>query len=284
MNRWTVGDVSIHRVEETQLPAEIGQWLLPNVDPQSISVNGHQTRTGGIASGTHSFAMTSQGRKIVVDTGIGNAKTRDNPAWDHLQTPYIERLTAAGFAPETVDLVLLTHLHADHVGWNTTWSDGEWVPTFSRATYVMSHAEREYWSTTDVEVARAVMIDDSVKPLEKRDMLSTPRIPPAGLDITSEVRLIPTPGHTPGHLSVLIHSEGQQAIISGDALHHSIQLEHPEINASVDINADQAASTRFKLLTWAAEEQILLLGSHFPAPSGGYVRAEGKKFHFDPRG
>lgn len=284
MNHWTIGDVTIHRIEETQLPAEVGSWLLPQVNPDEITQVDHRTPDGGIASGTQSFALISEGKKILVDTGVGNAKPRANPAWDHLDTPYLDRLMEAGFSPETIDLVLLTHLHADHVGWNTTLIQGRWEPTFPSARYVMNRVEREYWANENLEPSRAAMIQDSIEPVEAQGLLTTPEVPADGLDITSEVRLIPTPGHTPGHVSVLIRSGGVGALISGDALHHSIQVERPEINASVDIDDSQARSTRLDLLRWAAKDHLLVLGSHFTSPTGGYVESDGSMFRFRPAG
>ncbi|WP_269928591.1 MBL fold metallo-hydrolase [Kocuria massiliensis] len=284
VNQWAIGNVTVHKIDETQFSSRIGAWLLPDVDPDDISDSRHRTPGGGIASGTHSFALVSEGLKILVDTGIGNDKPRANPAWDHLDTPYLDRLTEAGFSPGTVDLVLLTHLHADHVGWNTVLRSGRWEATFPQAEYVMNRAERDYWKNAALEPSRAAMIGDSIEPLEALGLLSLPDVPPDGLDITPEVRLIPTPGHTPGHLSVLIQSDGFQALISGDALHHSIQVERPEINASVDIDGSQARSTRLDLLRWAAKDHLLLLGSHFPSPAGGYVETEGSTFRFRPVG
>lgn len=131
--------------------------------------------------------------RVLVDTGIGNGKQRANPAWDNLDTRYLERLTGAGFAPETVDLVILTHLHTDHVGWNTRSDGASWVPTFPHARYVSARAEWDYWAGADMEEARRQMFRDSVDPVEEAGLLDLVHVPYEGAVIAPGVRLLPTP-------------------------------------------------------------------------------------------
>nr|WP_202506556.1 MBL fold metallo-hydrolase [Amycolatopsis rubida] len=247
------------------MPAATGSWLLPGA-------------TGEIRLHSHSFAFEKEGTKILVDTGIGNGKTRANPAWHDLDTGYLDALAAAGFAPDEVDLVLLTHLHADHVGWNTREQDGVWVPTFASARHVTARAEREFWAGYDMDGPRRQMFEDSVLPVERAGLLDLVDVPADGAEIVPGVRLLPTPGHTPGHVSVEVSSRGETALITGDAVHHPVQLAHPEIGASVDIDPAEAEKTRRRLLAGLADSGTLVLGTHFTPPTGGRLVSQGSGY------
>lgn len=285
-NDWHVGDARIQRIEECQLPSDTADWLLPGlwdrVATNEIGRNDHLDGNGALSAATQSFAVTTHGQKVLVDTGIGNAKPRANPAWDHLDTDFMERLSLAGYPAEEVDFVVLTHLHADHVGWNTRWDGDRWVPTFPNARYIMNSTEREYWSRAEMEESRAIMIADSIVPIEDAGLLETPLVGPQGFEVTPGVRLLPTPGHTPGHIAVLIESEGAQALITGDVLHHPTQAMFPFVGSSVDVDSALAAQTREETLRWAAQEEILLLGSHFTDPTGGWIGQDGDAYRFTP--
>ncbi|WP_404952771.1 MBL fold metallo-hydrolase [Streptomyces sp. 147326] len=273
---WTVGDVTVHRIDETLLPPATGPWLLPAATPAVVAgqdwLRPHFADDEGILHlDSHSFAFTVDGLRVVVDTGIGNGKERANPAWHHLDTDYLERLAAAGFPPESVDLVILTHLHADHVGWNTREADGGWVPTFPHARYVTSRTEREFWAGYDMDEARRQMFLDSVIPVEEAGLLALVDVPAEGADLTPHLRLLPTPGHTPGHVAVELTSRGRTALITGDCIHHPVQLAHPAIGACVDIDPGRSEATRRTLLGSLAHTDTLLLGTHFAPPTAGRV-------------
>ncbi|MER8101928.1 MBL fold metallo-hydrolase [Kitasatospora sp. NPDC094016] len=284
---WAVGDVTVHRVDETLLPPATGPWLLPEATPEVVT--GHDwlrphfaDHEGVLRLDSHSFAFSVGGLRVLVDTGIGNGKERANPAWHQLRTDYLERLAAAGFPPDSVDLVILTHLHADHVGWNTREVNGEWVPTFPRARYLTSRAEREFWAGYDLEEARRQMFLDSVIPVERAGLLDLVDVPAEGVEITPGLRLIPTPGHTPGHVAVELTSGGETALITGDCIHHPVQLAHPAIGACVDIDPRQSEASRRKLLDSLADTDTLLLGTHFAPPTAGRVRTEGDAYRLLP--
>ncbi|MFD9440832.1 MBL fold metallo-hydrolase [Streptomyces sp. NPDC060006] len=284
---WTVGGVTVHLIDEVALPPETGPWLLPDATPEVVTaqdwLHPHFAGQDGILHiDSHSFAFVVNGLRVLVDTGIGNGKERANPAWHNLRTDFLERLTAAGFPPDSVDLVILTHLHADHVGWNTRQVNGEWVPTFPNARYLTSRAEREFWATYDMEEAREQMFRDSVIPVEQAGLLSTVDVPRKGAEIAPGLRLIPTPGHTPGHVAVELTSQGQTTLISGDCVHHPVQLAHPAIGACVDIDPRQSEATRRKLLGSLAGTDTLLLGTHFAPPTAGLVVAHGDAHRLKP--
>ncbi|OKK16246.1 beta-lactamase [Streptomyces sp. CB00455] len=284
---WTVGGVTVHRIDEVALPPATGPWLLPDATPEVVTaqdwLHPHFAGQDGILHiDSHSFAFAVNGLRVLVDTGIGNGKERANPAWHDLRTDFLEHLTGAGFPPDSVDLVILTHLHADHVGWNTRQVNGEWVPTFPNARYLTSRAEREFWATYDMEEPREQMFRDSVIPVEQAGLLSTVDVPHEGAEITPGLRLIPTPGHTPGHVAVELTSQGETALISGDCVHHPVQLAHPVIGSCVDIDPRQSAATRRKLLRSLAGTDTLLLGTHFAPPTAGRVTAHGDAYRLEP--
>ncbi|WP_433664147.1 MBL fold metallo-hydrolase [Nocardia sp. CA-128927] len=270
---WTVGNLTIHRIDEIALPPHTGAWLLPAATPELVTEQrwlqpDFADTDGTLNLDSHTFAATIDGLRVLVDTGIGNGKTRANPAWNNLDTDYLQRLAAAGFPPESIDLVVLTHLHTDHVGWNTHWHNGSWSPTFPNARYLTSRTEWSFWADYDMDEPRQQMFDDSIHPINDAGLLDILEIPDSGLDVSPGLRLLPTPGHTPGHLAVQL---GHSALITGDCIHHPIQFAHPTIGSCVDINPHQAESTRRALLHSLAGTETLLLGTHFPSPTTGLV-------------
>ncbi|MFJ3696719.1 MBL fold metallo-hydrolase [Streptomyces sp. NPDC090052] len=280
---WSVGDLTVRRIDEVRLPAPTGPWLLPGATPEVVAQApwlqpDFADHDGILRLASHSFAFEVNGMRVLVDTGIGNGKQRANPAWDHLDTRYLERLTGAGFAPETVDLVILTHLHTDHVGWNTRSDGASWVPTFPHARYVSARAEWDYWAGADMEEARRQMFRDSVDPVEEAGLLDLVHVPYEGAVIAPGVRLLPTPGHTPGQVAVQLRSQGEAALITGDCIHHPVQMLDPNLGSCVDIDPELAVRTRQRILGSLAGTRTLLLGSHFPPPTAGHVVAHGDSY------
>ncbi|MFE8919857.1 MBL fold metallo-hydrolase [Streptomyces rochei] len=284
---WTVGDTTVHRIDEILLPPATGPWLLPGATPEVVTRQDwlrpdFADDDGVLRLGSHSFALATGGLRVVIDTGIGNGKTRANPAWHDLRTDYPLRLTAAGFPPDTVDLVILTHLHTDHVGWNTTRTDDGWVPAFPNARYVVSRAERDFWAGYAMDEPRRQMFRDSVHPVEDAGLLDAVEVPAEGTDLAPGLRLLPTPGHTPGHVAVRVGGPGGGALVTGDCVHHPVQLAHPELGSCVDIDPALAASTRRSLLASLAGTDTLVLGTHFPPPTAGRVVAAGDAYRLAP--
>ena len=293
---WAVGDLLVHRIDETALPPQTGPWLLPAATPDVVRRTPWlQPRfaapDGVLRLASHTFAFEVNGLRVLVDTGIGNGKSRTNPAWNQLDTDYLQRLTAAGFAPESVDLVILTHLHTDHVGWNTRAEDGTWVPTFPHARYLTSRIEWDHWAGADMDEPRRQMFRDSIHPIRDAGLLDLidvedtaetdgPGSAP-GTEVAPGIRLLLTPGHTPGQVAVELRSRGRSAVITGDCIHHPVQLGHPEITSCVDIDPEQAVRTRRRLLAQLADTGTLLLGTHFPPPTAGVVRSEGSDYRLD---
>ncbi|MBQ0863411.1 MBL fold metallo-hydrolase [Streptomyces sp. RK75] len=273
---WTVGDLRIHRVDEVPLPPPTGRWLLPDATAQVVARHDwlrpdFADPSGVLRLASHSFAFSIGGLRVLVDTGIGNGKTRANPAWHDLRTDYLQRLTDAGFPPDSIDLVILTHLHTDHVGWNTRKAAGAWVPTFPNARYLTSRTEREFWAGYAMDEARAQMFRDSVQPVEDAGLLDLVHLPDEGHEVVPGLRLLPTPGHTPGHLAVQLTDQGATALITGDCIHHPVQLPEPDIGSCVDIDPVRSETTRRSLLASLAGTGTLVLGTHFPPPTAGHV-------------
>ncbi|MFI9103301.1 MBL fold metallo-hydrolase [Streptomyces fildesensis] len=284
---WTVGDHTVRRIDEVVLPPETGPWLLPDATADLV------TRTpwlrpdfaddqGILRLASHSFAVEMDGMRILVDTGIGNGKRRANPAWHDLETDYESRLRAAGFAPESVDLVVLTHLHADHVGWNTRAEGDDWVPTFPNARYLTTRTEWDYWAGVEMEEARLQMFRDSVHPVRDAGLFDLIDVADGGTDVAPGIRLLPAPGHTPGQVAVELSSTGETALVTGDSIHHPVQMSHPTVGSCVDIAPELAARTRNEMLDSLADTSTLLLGSHFAPPTAGHVRRENGAYRLVP--
>jgi len=281
MNRWKIGDVSVARVIESEGPWD-GTILLPEATAENVAKERdwlHPTFTddaGLLRLSIHSFVLESQGRRIVVDTCIGNDKERPIPEWSGQHWPYLANLAAAGYAPESIDCVLCTHLHVDHVGWNTTLRDGKWVPTFPNATYLVGGTEWDFFSRAEDPFLKGP-VDDSVRPVmaEGRSHLvdETHRL-------TDEVWLESTPGHTPGHFSVRISSRGEEAVITGDCLHHPILIRYPEWDNRFDTDGARAKRTRREFCERYADSGVLVFGTHFATPSAGRIVRGGDSYRF----
>ncbi|MFJ7330677.1 MBL fold metallo-hydrolase [Streptomyces cyaneofuscatus] len=284
---WSVGDHTVRRIDESALPPETGPWLLPGATADVVAETpwlrpDFADEESILRLTSHSFAVEADGVRILVDTGIGNGKQRANPAWHELRSDYEQRLRAAGFAPESVDLVVLTHLHTDHVGWNTRAEGDAWVPMFPNARYLTSRTEWDHWADAEMDEPRRQMFRDSVHPVREAGLLDLVDVADAGTDIAPGVRLLPAPGHTPGQVAVELNSHGERALITGDSIHHPVQLAHPGICSCADTAPDLAAETRHRLLESLADTQALLLGTHFPPPTAGYVRRAGDTYRLVP--
>lgn len=279
---WRLGDIAVRRVDEIELPRQTGPWLLPDATKEVLDEASWLRPDFADADvprlASHSFAVEAGGLRIVVDTGIGNAKPRANPAWNGLDTDFLRRLAAAGFPPESVDLVITTHLHTDHVGWNTRLAGEDWVPTFPNARYLTSRTEWDYWAATDLDEARTQMFRDSITPVRAAGQYDLVDVPEHGHEAARGVFLVPAPGHTPGQVAVELRGSDRRALITGDSIHHPVQLSHPHVNSCVDIDPAQAVRTRSRLLDALADTGALLLGTHFPQPTAGTVRRDNGRY------
>jgi len=271
--KWQVGDVRITQVVELTT-ASLGPHLLPQATPaamQSIPwMAPFIDERGRIVLSMHALVVESLGQTIVVDTCIGNDKSRTYPKWNNMQGDFLQRFSAAGFSTQQVDTVLCTHMHVDHVGWNTRWQDGAWLPTFPRAEYLFAEDEWRYWREQTQEYGP--VIEDSVQPIfdSGQAVLVSQQH-----RLNEEIFLLPTPGHTPGHVSVHIQSKGEAAIITGDMLHHPCQIVHPDWSTTADTDQSMAAATRTAFLRQYSDQPVLVIGTHFAAPTAGHIVRDG---------
>ena len=281
MNRWKIGEVSITRVIESEAPWD-GTLLLPEATAANVRKERdwlHPTFTddaGLLRMSIHAFVIESRGKRIVVDTCIGNDKERSIPEWNRRQWPFLANLEQAGYPRESVDLVLCTHLHVDHVGWNTMLRGGTWVPTFPNATYLIGGTEWDFFSTAEEPFLKGP-VDDSVRPVVAAGMS---QLVDDAHRLTDEVWLESTPGHTPGHFSVRISSRGEEAVITGDLMHHPILCRYPEWDNKFDYDGPRAKKTRRAFCERYADSGVLVLGTHFATPSAGRIRKQDDAYRF----
>ena len=270
---WRVGDVIITRVVELEAVGG-SKFILPDAVPAEVQpidwMQPHfATEDGKLIMSVHALVIDTGSMRIVVDTCIGNDKERNMPAWSHLQTSFLDDLIGAGYPPESIDAVMCTHLHVDHVGWNTRLVDGKWVPTFTNARYLMAEKEWAYWDANEDEDTYGPILADSVRPVVDAGLAD---FVPDTYEICPGVVLEPTPGHTPGHVSVHITSNGEEALITGDCIHHPCQMTRTDWCSSADFDQAQGRVTREDLLAKYAETDVLLIGTHFATPTAGKVK------------
>ncbi len=282
MLTWQIGDVRVSRIVELELAG--GTFVLPDAQPEAVLpidwLSPHFVDPDGeIVMSVHALVVESEGRRIVVDTCIGNDKERPIPGWSQRQGPFLEDLAAAGHPREAIDTVLCTHLHVDHVGWNTMRVDGSWRPTFPNARYLLGRVEWEHWKKEEGDELNGVAIADSVRPVFDAGLVDLVEMDQR---ITREIWLEPTPGHTPGHVSVRISSRGEDAVITGDLMHHPCQMARPQWGSSFDSDADQARETRRAFLECYADGPVLVIGTHFAAPTAGRIVRDGDAYRFNP--
>ncbi len=277
--RWQVGDVRITRVQELEAP-DI-RFVLPDATVENLAGIGwlgpFRARNGHALASVHTLVIEAGERRIVVDTCVGNDKRRPIPPWNLRQGPFLEDLEKAGFAPSSVDTVVCTHLHVDHVGWNTRLVEGRWVPTFANARYLLARAEWEHWSRDD-EPGNQAVLADSVRPVFDAGLVD---LVEADHAVDDAVRLEPTPGHTPGHVSVHVRSRGEEAVITGDLVHHPAQFARPGWGAAVDSDPARADRTRRAFMERYADTPVLVIGTHFAGPTAGRLVRDGEAYRLD---
>jgi glyoxylase-like metal-dependent hydrolase (beta-lactamase superfamily II) len=282
--RWQIGDVAVTRIVELErvpVPAEVLFVDVPPARIQAATWLGPEfaTEAGEVILNFQAFVLAAGDRRIIVDTCIGNEKHRHEEVMHRLRTPFLDHLAQAGFPPDTIDTVLCTHLHADHVGWNTMLVDGKWVPTFAKARYLFGKAEWQHWSTLPDPDIFGDVLGDSIRPVIEAGLVDFVE---KDHRLTPEIRLLPTPGHTPGHVSLLIASRGRQALITGDMIHSPLQCDDPDIASNFCFDRGGACRTRRAVLDQCAADRILMIGSHFGGPTAGWITRQGERYRFEP--
>lgn len=236
----------------------------------------------GVRISVHSFVVRVDGRNILIDTCCGNHKQRSLPPVNMQNWPYLENLARTGLRPEDIDVVMCTHLHFDHVGWNTQLKDGSWVPTFPNARYLFGKRDLEFFSKQRHEALHREAFDDSVAPILDAglaDLVDTDSR--VHREIGDGIWLTDVSGHSPGNLCVLAECGGSRAIFSGDCFHHPIQIVRPDAGFFADENPEQASATRQRLLNEYANKDAIFFPAHFTGATAGRVeRVEGNQLRF----
>ena len=275
-----IGDVEIWRVLQSDAPFLLPEEMFPDAAPdvgKTLDTHvpgGLCPETGRVMLPVQGFLLKTPTQCILIDTCVGNDKTIPQfPDWDHrTDNCFMASLTAAGVEVEDVDLVLCTHLHIDHIGWNTRLEDERWVPTFPKAQYLFPQEDEAMHRQADT-----IYYKESILPVIAAGQSE---LVTAGYQLGDLIALLPTPGHSPGHVSVLVQSGPDHVLFTGDALHSTAQCWHPEWHFVFDHDAEQAVASRRSLLEQAAAGDWLVVGSHFRPPSIGRVSAQGDAFQW----
>ncbi|MGH6716262.1 MAG: MBL fold metallo-hydrolase [Bradyrhizobium sp.] len=280
---FTVGDLAIHRIIEQETSFLPALDMLPELTPEILGENRAWMKKINALDDNdvlilcfQSYLVRTPHHTILVDTCIGNHKPRPNrPNW-HQKTDdtYLRALAAAGVSVGDIDFVMCTHLHPDHVGWNTRLDNGRWVPTFPNARYVFGKAEFEHWTAQNAKTEVAPFADSVLPVVEagKAEIVSS------DFAIGDHLRILPTPGHTPGHVALAFGKGKDYAVCSGDLIHTPLQALYPELSPKFDIDPAQAAVTRRSFLERYCDTDTLCCTAHFPSPSAGRIRRKGNGF------
>lgn len=313
MGTWNVGRFKVTEVQEFVIELGLMDGLIPQATPEVVRDIGwvhphYVNHAGQILADVHSIVVDTGDAVILVDAGCGNGKSYPmQPSWGGLDNPFLERLEEAGYKPEDVDIILLTHLHLDHVGWCSQQDEnGKWVPTFPNARLILvreeyerhlsqiissdpldARAGREDEGEVD-KIARAFLPDaealsDQTRLIQEETLqpvIDAGRLElvPTDAEIMPGVRYVSTAGHTSAHHSVRVESDGKAAFITGDFFHHPLQIARPEWSSAGDWDAEVLTRNRRAFLTSAAGTDLLVLGTHFVEPSAGYIVRDGAGF------
>jgi glyoxylase-like metal-dependent hydrolase (beta-lactamase superfamily II) len=282
------GPFDIQRVVESVWPGQPVDYLFDGVTPARFA----ETRTSrdarfvNVAAGTllmsfHSLVVRTDQGVLLVDSCVGNHKDRELvPEWHRKEFPYLERLAQAGLTPADIDFVCCTHLHGDHVGWNTQLDNGRWVPTFANARYLFAEAEIAFWERLNTEEPGNMynrVWADSLLPVLEAGLVD--RV--AGdHEILPGINLLSAPGHTPGNVVIELDDGRSRAMMSGDVIHHPVQIECPDWCAVFDWDQAAARISRERILRRLADTGTVLMGAHFTGPSALLVESEAEGFFY----
>ena len=281
-----IGDVTVGKVIELDRSATPVGFMLPDATPERIAAQREwlgpellDPATGNHKATIHSYIVRTPWHTIVIDTCVGNDKPRKGvQPWHMRSGSFMADLSASGLKPEGVDLVVCTHLHVDHVGWNTRLEGGRWVPTFPRAKYIFARDEFEFWKK-ESETGREEygLIEDSVLPIVKAGVAE---LVPSDYVIDDRLQLEPSPGHTPGHVCVRLRTKAGEAVFTGDMMHRPIQVAETDWNSRFCNDGPLASATRRVFVEKHADADVTILAAHFPVP--GRIVAPGGRMRFKP--
>ncbi len=280
---FAIGDTIIHRIIEQTLPFELPTAFLPALTPELLAANAGwmaqadlDPETGKLILCIQSYVVRTPHFTVLVDTCVGNDKTNPRfPAWNgRRDNTYMTALAAQGLSVDDIDYVMCTHMHVDHVGWNTKLLDGSWVPTFPKARYIFAEHEYAHWNAVHAKTPVAVYAESVLPVIEagRADIVSDTHA------IGDHLRLTPTPGHTPGHVALELGRTRTESVFTGDLIHTRLQARYPDLSMRADADPIQAATTRRSFLEQHCDTDTLCCTSHFPSPSTMRVRRWGEGF------
>jgi glyoxylase-like metal-dependent hydrolase (beta-lactamase superfamily II) len=281
--KFSVGDLTIHRIIEQETTFLLAQDMLPDLTPDMLAENRAWMKQAGALDDTdtlilcfQSYIVKTPHHTVLIDSCIGNDKPRPNrPQWNmKTDDSYMRALAASGFSVADIDFVMCTHLHVDHVGWNTRLENGRWVPTFPNARYVFAKSEYDYWVDMNAKTQVPPFVD-SVLPLveaRKADIVINDFM------LGDHARILPTPGHTPGHVAFTFGRGKDGVVFAGDLMHTPLQTRYPELSPKFDVDPKLAAATRRNFLQRYCDTDTLCCTAHFPSPSAGKIRRRGNGF------
>lgn len=286
-----IGRLSVAAIEESFAPGMDALQMFADCTPEDLARHRSwlvpdylHRETNRLLISLHAWLIRTGHHTILVDTCGGNHKNRPAFPRFHMQdTPFLDRLRAAGVDPAEVDYVMCTHLHVDHVGWNTQLRDGRWIPTFPNARYLVSRQEHdlraEQSKAPDGGGVNAGVYQDSVLPIVEAGQA---RFADGTYQIDDELIMEPAPGHTPGHAVLMANSDGERAVFCGDIVHSPLQIHHPAWNSAFCEVPDEARKTRRRILQHCCEHHGRLFPAHFGASHHGFVEADGDAFRYAP--
>ncbi len=284
MTQIGIGGAVIDRIEESVCADFNATTFFPKWRPEIVEehrswmVPGHyDERRGALKLAVQSWVVRTGKHTVLVDTCVGNDKrSEDHLSWHMKSWPYLERLAASGVKPEQIDFVLCTHLHVDHIGWNTKLENGRWVPTFPNARYIFSKADYDHYEAMfRRNPASRPSFEDSVLPVvaaKRAEIVSGSHM------IGGNFLIEPAPGHTPGHITIKLEDDDERAIFTGDILHHAIQIYHPQWNSAFCADQAQARATRRRVLEHCVESGALMLPGHFGPSYACHIAERGDSF------
>lgn len=290
-----LGDVEIIRVVEWQGDIAPATAIVPDAPEELWRDNAswldphfYDAASGNYRANMQTWVVRSDGMTILVDTGAGNDKERPYlPVLSRLKTGFLDDLAAVGVRPEDVDLVVNTHVHADHVGWNTVLEDRQWVPTFPNATYLINKTDFDFWNPVNGTDRRAVvggipahlgnqnMFEDSVLPVQQAGQAL---LWEGSHVIDARLRLEVASGHTPGSAVLTLRSGDENAVFVGDMMHSPVQILDADLHTCFDEDPKEASATRRRVLEWAADHNALVIPAHFPGHGAAHVERDGSRF------
>jgi len=283
--RYSWGELEVDIICESVAEFFLASEFFPQFDANAIVHRRERLQPDFLTSDNrlrlsiHSWLLRAGDLNILIDTCVGNQKKRPSIAqWNQAEFSYLDGLTETGCSVEDIDIVMCTHLHVDHVGWNTRLEDNRWIPTFPNARYLFSGKEYEYYlSQNRISSANRGSFDDSVLPIVAAGQAE---FIGSGYTLAPGVIVQEMPGHTPGHFVIRIERNGLRAILSGDVVHHPMQIWHPEWASVACWDPQAAGRSRIELLNLCVESGALLLPAHFCSPHGAKITKYGSHFDF----